>query len=680
MEEKNNKMKDKRTVLFTVLMLIVIAAPFVIGAGSSIITLNYDFSNTYFIDGIVYKTENVVLRLMTSVETTCLYAENTYQFVPFDGEYGLTHEAYLENLEEKLHKYYVKCGDGPIMEINFATSTPIYATIKISETPPLKEGKYKINLVTSKTSLGIPALEYSFDEIVYKPISLKGSGTSWEGNLIIPPSTGENICSFRFKAKDLAGVEGTKIIGDNLFIVDTSKPQMVEIINAIGDVGQVRVEWFFDEEISEFNVYRSENPGIDYTDIYKTSSKDYFYDNNVEKGKTYYYKVAGVDEAGNIGDLSKEVYATALINNYSKESGLNPKLIGKVDNFITEINSVIENIQEVDSRVKLKEEDEKEIFSNLKLDKEIESAISELNSLKRDIESYKLQDLSEEELDKKISSASLKLSITKKKVPEDITIIDEKEFDRVLDEENIQRIFLEYSSNNEYDYRKEISETNKIVKESGLGVKSKFYSIEIMYLDGTKKSITLIEEEISKDREYEQEMSPIMIVPKEIVESASELKIINLEYQVIKDDPVISFKPGTENILYYINKEMSLDSLEEILISPIMIPSADIENSKITGNSILDYTSSNSFGIVALIIFALILGVYFLKIKNDSSIKPLLLTMQDLKKVKELIKEGKEEEGKELYNKVKEEYKNLSDKEKRIVVEGVKEMGESFSK
>ncbi len=673
-------MKDKKIILFTILMLIIIVAPFVVGVGSSIITTNYDFSKTYFIDGIVYKTENVVLRIMTSVETNCIYSQNNYQFIPFDGEYGLTHEIYLENMGEGLHKYYVKCGDGPIMEVNFATSIPIYATIKVSENPPLKEGKYKIDLITSKTSLGTPILEYSFDEIVYKPISLKGSGTNWEGNLIIPKSVGETICSFRFKAKDLAGVEGTKIMGDNLFVVDTSEPPTIEIINAIGYVGQIKTDWFFEEENLEFNVYRSENPGVDYTNIYETSSKNYFYDNDVEKGKTYYYKVAGVDEAGNIGDLSKEVYATALINNYSKESGLNPKLIGKVDNFITEVNSIMENINEIESKVNLKEEKERNIFISLKLDKDLEVALSELSALKRDVESYKLQDLSEEELDKKISSASLKLSITKKKVPEDIIILDEKEFERELSEENTQRIFLEYSSNNEYDYKKEISETNKIIKEGNVQIKSKFYGIEIMYLDGTKKGITLIEEEIINLKEYEGDISIIMFVPKEIAESASELKIINLEYQIIKEDPVILFKKDTDKIVYYMNKEKNLESLEEILVSPIRIPSLEIEKSKITGNSILDYTSRGSFGIVALVIFALILGVYFLKIKNDSSIKPLLLTMQDLKQVKELMKEGKEGEAKEVYNKVKEEYKNLSDKEKRIVVEGIKEMGGEFSK
>jgi transcriptional regulator with AAA-type ATPase domain len=42
-----------------------------------------------------------------------------------------------------------------------------------------------------------------------------------------------------------------------------------------------------------------------------------------------------VDFAGNIGELSKEVYATALLSNASsQERGLDAKLIGKVDNLL----------------------------------------------------------------------------------------------------------------------------------------------------------------------------------------------------------------------------------------------------------------------------------------------------------------------------------------------------------
>jgi hypothetical protein len=351
-----------------------------------------------------------------------------------------------------------------------------------------------------------------------------------------------------------------------------------------------------------------------------------------------------------------------------------------VDNFITEVNSIIENIEGINSLIELKEEKQRNIFKEIKLDKELDSAVSELNSLKRDVESYKLQDLSEEELNKKISSLNLRLSIIKKKVPEDITIINEGQSERILNEEGVQRIFLEYFSETGYDYKKEIAETLKIIEEKKVKIKSYFYVLEILYLDGTKKRITLIEDNIEPNLENIENIYFVVSVPKEIAETASELKIVNLEYKVIKDDPVISFNANTEKIIYYINKEVDINSLEEILISPLKTPEDVADDSKITGNSILSSASNGSWGIIALAIFALILGVYFLKIKNESSIKPILKIIEDIKKVKELLKGGREEEGKELYKTIKEGYKTLPKKEKEMVIESINKMNEEISK
>lgn len=666
-------MTNKRLIFM--IMFIILLIPAIIGVNPVTITAFYGFSNESFIDATVYKTDSLVLRIKTAVETECVYGTSSYPYIPFEGEYGLTHEIYFENIEEGFHEYYIRCGDNsnPVMKINFATSIPIYATIKISGNSPLQAGKYKVNLITSKTSLNTPVLEYSFDSIVYKTISLTGNGKNWEGNLIIPEGAGEGICSFRFKARDLTGEEGTKIVGEEIFLIDTVKPETINIIDAIGYKGQIKLNWF-NEKDYEYHIYKSESSPVEYIDFYETTSKDYFYDNEVEKGETYYYKIAAVDEAGNIGELSREVYATALFENYSKNTGLDPRLIGKVDNLLAEINNILNNIEEIKSLLDLKDDEEKSIFKEIKLNNELDNSISELNSLKRDVESYKLQDLTEDGLNNKISSSSMKLNIIKKKVPEDINIIEQKEITRYLEEEDVQRVFLEYSSSTDYDYKKEIIEILKFIKTNNFKVKSKFYTLDILYLDGTKKRITFIEENINEDSEENEEIKYVLVVPKEIAERASEIKMINLDYEIIQEDPVISFSSGTDKISYYLNEEISLETLEDILISPIKI-SKDGDNMQgITGNSILDYTSQGSIGIFVLIVFAFILGVYFFKIKSDSSIKPVLTTMENLKKVKELLKEGKEQEAKELYNKVKEDYKLLSLKEKELISESVKEM------
>ncbi len=671
----NRKNKNLMLVILGLIVTSLIIVE-VSAASASIITAEYTSEGGSIISNKIYKTDSVVLRINTLEETRCEYRTESSLLKNFDGEYGLIHEVYIENLEEGFHKYYIRCGEdsNSELEVGFGISIPIYAKIKLSKEPPLKEGKYKISLITSKTSLETPVLEYSFDEIVYKPISLTGKGSVWEGNLIIPASVGESVCSFRFKAKDLTGEEGTKIIGDNSFIVDSLKPSTINIVDAVGYQGQIKLSWFSEESLNEFYVYRSENPRIEYTDFYKSSSKDYFYDNDVEKGKTYYYRVAGIDDAGNIGDLSKEVYATALITNSSQVKGLNPSLIGKVENQISEINTIIANVEEISYLIGYGGDRKREIFSEIKLDKEIEDSLAELNSIKRDVESYKSQDLSLEELNKKLDSMNLRINIVKKKIPEDIIIKEEKEISRELNEKNLQIALLEYYSNSESNNEKELNEILKIISEKKIIITGKISILNILYLDGTKKTISLLKEEISSSLEKDDELKFILVVPKEISEKASGIKMMNLDYTIVKDDPVLSFNSGTKKIVYYFSKEITASSAEEILIVPIKIRN-DEGASKITGNFIFELGGKGPGGIIILGFFALILVIYFLKIKREPYLKHVITIIEDIKKSKHLLNEGKEEEALNLYNNAKERYKTLNNKEKKIVIASVKERG-----
>lgn len=679
---------------FFTILVILFSCQLILGATTNIVDINYNFSNNSHIDNNIHEAESVIIRVNTPIDTICYYTENE-GFLPnknFDGNYGTKHEKVLENLEEGVHNYYIFCGEDfqnmqeKTMKVNFKTIVPISGVLEISKDPPLKEGQYEIKLTTSKPCLEEPDLQYTlddytFDGITYMKVELKGSGKNWQGYLIIPGNAGEVVGSFIFKGTDLAGRIGTKITGDNLFIVDTVNPETIEIIESVGYQGQIKLNWFYNSEVKEFNIYKSENPQVEYTDYYETTSKKYFTDNDVEKGKTYYYRVAGVDNAGNIAKLSKEIYATALYNNASSiQTGLQIKLVGKVDNLLAEINSLIEDINNVNKAIGLKEELEKSLFEDIKLNKENENAILELNSLKRDVEKYKLQDLTEEELDKKISSSNLKINIIKKKVPENLIILDKKEINREINEENIQKAFLEYlesSETQDSNNKKEIQKTLEIVKDKNIKITSKFYSVEILYLDGTKKDITIVKEFLDSEIEIIEDFFYVFIIPKDIAERASELKIMNPNYEIIKEDPVISFNSDTKRVTYYISKEIDLNSLEKIIVSPIQFLE---ETSRVTGNVISEYISGDSIGLIILLIFVSALIVYLLILRFKSKNKLVKSMISYIEKIEKLIKENKKEEAKEVYLKLKEDYKNLSEENKEKVSIEVEKLNEGLLK
>jgi len=647
----------------------------------SIISIDYDFSKNYSSDPTIYPCSSVVLRVNTPIETSCFFTdvENAEPLNPFTENYGTRHEEVIDNLDDGMHKYYIRCNNlnssGPIMEVVFRTSLPVYAQISLSEEPPLKAGKYEVTLITSKKVLSVPTLEYSFDNLVYKPIALEGEGKVWKGFLIIPENLGDAIVSFKFEAKDLSGRIGNEIKGDNVFIVDTKKPSTIETIKATGYEGQIKLEWFFDEDVKKFNIYRSENQNLDYTDFYKSTNDDSFVDNNVEKGKTYYYRVASVDEAGNIGDLSREVKATVLRENITETTGLAPELIGKVDNALTRIDLTIQDINNIKNSLNLKTEKEKEIFNDLKLNKELDNSLSELNSLKREVGNYKLQDLSENELDNKLNSAELKLNIIKKKVPENLIINEESSLNRDINEEDIREAILEYNQElTERQVEKSVRDSFNLIKEKNLEIVSNLYIVEIVYLDGTTKEISLIKDNLNSELEKLEDTFFIVSIPKDIAESSSQISIQNLDYNIIKSDPVISFDSDTKKIIYSINKRISSDSLNKIKISLIRI---NKEEDKITGFFVLNTENKASleiFGIVFLIIVFFILVFYFLYINKKKKNTKRREIEKKIEGIKEFLEKGDAENAKKIYDELKKEYQKLSKKQKAEIYEKIKKL------
>ncbi len=665
-----------KKIRFTILVLmgIFISLNFIAGAT----TYHYDYNfNAHSARYISITEQDLILSIETGNETNCYYVEGSGTPNNLFEVYGKNHQVTITNLEEGTNRYFVMCkynngANGPIWEFVFETYLKISGTVSIEGSGPMKSGTYSLDLVTSKIPQTTPILEYTFDNLVWKNIPLESSGTNWKGYLIIPKNSGEVVGSLRFEATDLEGEKGKIIKGETIFLVDTIKPSTIETIEAIGYVGQIRLNWHFEEEVYKYNIYRSKNPQIEYTDFYKTASGKKFTDNDVVKGDTYYYRVAAVDEAGNIGDLSKEIYATALFNNESQEiGGLDFQLIGKVDNFITGINLLLEDIEIIKDSAKTSNENE--LFEELKLNKEIDNQISELNSLKRDVEKYRFQDLSESELDSKINSASLKMNIIKKKIPEDLTILEEESFEREITEENLQRILLQFKPDlADSQQNRIIKETLKLIEEKNLKIFTKAYNLEVIYLDGTKKELTFVEESLESELERASELYIVMSLPEGFIGSNSDLKLFNLNYEFVQGEPVVSFGADTKKISYIIDERSDLNYVGEIIISPVKIVE---DESKITGAAISGYVKNESFGIWILIIFICLLVGYFTFIKFFSKSKEVFMLLEDMKDLKKLISENKKEESNTLYNSIREKYKKLSKKEKKLVFEEIQKIG-----
>src|SRR3989339_655235 len=596
----------------------------------------------------------------------------------------------LRGLRDGIYRYYVKCIDESIgfigneteLSIILRINSLVNAQIIFSKEEPLSEGIVEISLITSKIVSFAPTLSYSMDGgLVKTPIPLLGNEKFWKGYLSIDKNFGEGVISFDFKANDLEGRQGTKIISGGVVKVDTLNPSTILEIVAVGYDGEIKLDWHYNGDYKEFNIYRSLSANPDFTDFYKISGSNSFNDKWVEDGKTYYYRVSVIDDAGNEGELSSQVYATSLLNNVTYVSGLALELMGRVDNLLVEIDFAVEELMAIKNSIATKSQKEKDLFSNLKLENEIDKSKSDLISLKQDVEKYKLQDLTENELNSKIASSRVKMNVIGKKVPEDIIILQEDSMKNLFDEKSIEEFLFESDplmSKERID--KSVKESLKIIDESGLEMASNFYLVEILYSDGTSKKISVVERNINSIIDRQDNQSFIEVFPRDIIDSINDIAFRNSNVNTIKEDSVISFESDSKNIFYSFESNLDTERLREIKVGFISIADEEIHSSfSLTGYFLLDLDRTKYAGGFAIILLLAVLFVYLFYNKKSNFSNEYFQILDQIKKINRLFNEEDLKFAKDIYSNVSKKYALLDSKEKAVLYKDLENLHEKIS-
>src|SRR3989344_5048525 len=665
-----------------IILVLIIFSISLVSAGDQSLMFNYNFANSTLIEKTV-DFSSVLFKINTDQDASCKYGTtqgSSYQSLDgvFDLSSGKFHEKSFTELGDGIYHYYIKCStssfnitEPPELAILLRVNSLVTAQIALSETIPLKPGKKELTLVTSKVVPQQPSLTYSFDSLIYNNLPLFGSGTIWKGYLLIPKNLQDAVVSFKFSANDLEGRQGTQIKGNSIFIIDNLKPATISYVNAIGKLGEIELDWHdIEEDVDVYNIYRYTSPNVDYTDFISTSKGNNFIDKSVEKGKTYYYRIAGEDIAGNIADLSKEVYATVLRENFSSSttsSQLSQSLIGKVENFVTEINSLVSEIDLVRSNLESKNKDDRDLFTDLGLLKEGDLAKSELISLKNEADKLKMQDLTEDELNKKIDGLRLKLSVSKKKVPDTLSVLERSSRQEVLSDENIlEAIFSINSSLTEKESSNALKETKNFLSQKSIAINSNFFLAEIIYLDGSRRDMDIVKRTISGEVERMDKSYFVESVSKDVAESASQIKFkAGGGYEILKEDPVLSFGSDTKVIIYYVEDSLDISDLENTKMTFVKLPSIE-PSSKITGYSIYQGDSLRYGGLILGVLVILTLLIYFIKLrKRKLSVRALDLKSK-ISNLNSHLDKGDLASAKELYSSLRLNYASLGVKERSL--------------
>ncbi len=559
-------------------------------------------------------TKYIVLNIITDEDAICKYSTDDTDYSNMQDTLTGTELEHTLSLTKTSgnYNYYVRCIDNnnnymtTSELISFVIDIAPHATIDLDGSSPYGAGTYKVTLLSTKNLQSQPTLYFIIDgSTQQKTISLSGENSLWEGYMIIPDDNQEQVARFYYSGIDMEGNIGTKIDTGEIFLIDTLKPKTIESIKAEQEDGEIFLEWYSDEDVDDYNIYRSTTKGVTKNDFYKTTSSTKYDDSNVDLGETYYYKISAVDEAGNEGDLSSEVDSQVPIikteeKTIEEEVIVEEKEIEKLSPALTPlVNNTLKNIEKKIFDVEIAIQDlqnideypEKDVIKDLDLLTSSKMQKASLESLKNEVNTYYGIDLTEDELIKRIDKILVKIQKAEKLTPKEISILGQTEFSVIPTEMEIKDAiddFLIGSNLTEKEKKNYIKENINLKNQ--VEIKNKITSVEIVYLNEEVQNKTLIIKEISsKGTAVLEDVNLIETIPKTIEKKAGDIDFKTEVTSILEEDPVVSWSFSRldyekQTIIYVINKKVTSEDAKKIVSVILKEPETKQQNTnEITG-------------------------------------------------------------------------------------------------
>lgn len=513
---------------------------------------------------------SATLSVETDEQSICKYDASDEPYSDMD--YSMTqvsdfrYVSEVKNLEEGKHLYYVRCRDeyGNEMQasetIVFYTNDKPSASISIDESKPLKAGTYEVTLTASESLQPDPTLQYSYHNTGgKKPVSLTGSGKSWTGYLIIDDKTSDTVGTFHFLGKDDSGMSGSEITSGKLFLIDTTEPPKVDSLEYEQEDNYVELRWHYEgEETEEFRIYRSITGSVSYNDLYEDTGDTTFEDMDVEDGVTYYYKVAAVDDAGNVGPLSNQLEAEVRFKEQTRTLSAGQK--AKIDSRVIEVESEIMDADwALNNLERETDNDKNSVIEALGLVKKSQALKSNLEKSKSELEKLKNTYQTENALDKDIERIMADVERYSSQLIDSVEIQEQVEYQEVFDQPVFAVDLKSYLNlkNKESDSEDILTRNQQL--QVSVTVYSTLTQTQISYLSGELEDYTLVEKSISLDEPLPN-VNLVEFIPKSMAVSAQDI-VFSESPRIVRDDPIVEWGLGqatSKKVTYYVDKLVPL--------------------------------------------------------------------------------------------------------------------------
>jgi hypothetical protein len=605
-------------------------------------------------NGLVTQTYTT-FSINTNENSECKYSMATQEYTNmnlFERTGSLIHSKAFDNLATGPKTYYVKCKDkaGNIAFSSFIIEVdqPVKAKIKSSDESPVREGTINVELTTTKNLRETPLLNYYFNdkpsEVINIPLS--GSNNKWSGYMLLDAGIGNKIGTFIFSGYDLNGNQGTEITEGKVFLIDTIKPVSPSTVQIINNEGNIRLEWYYEGEKQDyFNIYKSTKSGVNYIDYYESTNASLFIDKSVNSGTTYYYRVAAVDEAGNIGSLSQEVTLTAYKDSSSSSSGSQQNVertdiptyetLKELNRTIRDIDKILIDIESAQSNLE-NNKNENELIAELGLLDKVSEAKNDADSLRNQLVALRNFDSLNSEINSAVQEANNKLKRIRTETPKDVKLSEQISgiqpvFESIETEAEEILVNFNLDANQKNNYLKKQEKIKQNLK-----VSYEVRKISITYIDSQSIVKVIVVKEVSYESpDLLENLILIENIPKAAVENAYEIEFKTSDYLVLKEDPIIRWNLAQLNydktqIKYIINKDFNLENIKASRTVVVQDPS---QYEQITQNSITGFSVSGLWSNVAektgdMQILPIILGIiiitgllfyYFVFVKQEGS-------------------------------------------------------------
>ena len=524
--------------------------------------------------------------------------------------------------------YFVRCADvlGNAMAVSrvvsFTAQQQPTATVSVAGDEPLRAGTYKVTLRADQPLASVPTLTARFTATgAEQGIGLTAlDGDAWEGYLTVRDGIEDASVSFEFSGTAIDGTAGTAVTDGALVEIDAIPPGPIESITIQNTTNGIVLSWFTldAEEGVEYLIYRADHEGVEYTDEHARSADRSFSD-PASGARYYWYRVAAMDRAGNVGPLSAEVYCSS-IDPALAPSQLDALTLARIDDEILALQSLLTTADETISALETEANPFKSrIVSDMRLIDQAREARDDAASAIEELENAKIGS-TKSEAESAITNARDVARETRTRLIRRIVPDQETETRQIIDERDIERnapyaIATRGDADAHLDAATELQDHITITLRAATFSLWDWNNVEHPYTF-VRKRVTL-----------EQPVNDVIIVetiPKSVAEDVDEVTF-SASPEVLERDPVVAWRFPVlqeEEYTYSIGRKASLDEVKKTRTIAYPAPAAaEPAPSGITGFALLDAglpgTDMLLIALGALVIVAL--GAYYVALGTESA-------------------------------------------------------------